>query len=42
MLSRPPMASFSHGLDEPLERDDVFVVDLEWGGPSGYWLELRR
>jgi Xaa-Pro aminopeptidase len=42
MLSRPPMRSFSHGLDEPLERDDVFVIDLEWGGPSGYWLELRR
>ena len=20
----------------------MFVVDLEWGGPSGYWLELRR
>jgi Xaa-Pro aminopeptidase len=42
MLSRPPMTSFTHGLDEPLEADDVFVVDLEWGGPSGYWLELRR
>jgi Xaa-Pro aminopeptidase len=42
MLSRPPMGSFSHGLDEPLERDDAFVIDLEWGGPSGYWLELRR
>lgn len=42
MLSRPPMGAFSHGLDEPLLADDVFVIDLEWGGPSGYWLELRR
>jgi len=42
MFSRPPMSTFTHGLDEPLERDDVFVIDLEWGGPSGYWLELRR
>lgn len=42
MLSRPPMGSFSHSLDEPLSADDVFVIDLEWGGPSGYWLELRR
>ena len=21
---------------------DIIVVDLEWGGPTGYWLELRR
>lgn len=25
-----------------IEKDDVMVVDLEWGGPSGYWVELRR
>ena len=42
MFSRPPMTAFTHGIDEPIERDDVFVIDLEWGGPSGYWLELRR
>lgn len=42
MFSRPPMAAFTHGVDEPIESDDVFVIDLEWGGPSGYWLELRR
>jgi Xaa-Pro aminopeptidase len=42
MFSRPPMPTFTHGIDEPIEPDDVFVIDLEWGGPSGYWLELRR
>jgi Xaa-Pro aminopeptidase len=42
MLNRPPSPAFSHGTDEPLRRDDVLTVDLEWGGPSGYWLELRR
>ena len=42
MFSRPPMPTFTHGIDEPIESTDVFVIDLEWGGPSGYWLELRR
>jgi Xaa-Pro aminopeptidase len=41
-LARPPFRYFSHGSDAPIGRDDVVVVDLEWGGPSGYWLELRR
>lgn len=42
MMSRPPEERFTHGVDEPLSADDVIVIDLEWGGPSGYWLELRR
>jgi ectoine hydrolase len=42
MMNRPPAPGFTHGTDEPLTRDDVITVDLEWGGPSGYWLELRR
>lgn len=42
MMSRPPEQSFTHGVDEPLSADDLIVIDLEWGGPSGYWLELRR
>ena len=42
MMNRPPAPGFTHGTDEPLARGDVMTVDLEWGGPSGYWLELRR
>jgi ectoine hydrolase len=42
LIGRPPAAGFSPGSAAPLERGDVIVVDLEWGGPSGYWLELRR
>jgi Xaa-Pro aminopeptidase len=41
-LGRPPFRYFSHGSAARLEREDVVVIDLEWGGPSGYWLELRR
>jgi len=41
-IARPPFAFFSHGSPAPIDRDDVVVIDLEWGGPSGYWLELRR
>jgi Xaa-Pro dipeptidase len=29
-------------LDAEIERDDVLCIDLEWGGPSGYWVEVRR
>lgn len=42
LIGRPPAAGFGPGSAAPLERGDVIVVDLEWGGPSGYWLELRR
>jgi Xaa-Pro aminopeptidase len=41
-IARPPFPYFSHGSPARIERDDVVVIDLEWGGPSGYWLELRR
>jgi len=41
-ISRPPFQFFSHGSDAAIRVDDVVVIDLEWGGPSGYWLELRR
>lgn len=41
-LGRPPFRYYSHGSDVAIARDDVVVIDLEWGGPSGYWLELRR
>jgi Xaa-Pro aminopeptidase len=42
LMGRPPAAGFGPGSADTLARDDVIVVDLEWGGPSGYWLELRR
>jgi len=42
MVGRPPAAGFAPGMGGAIGIDDVIVVDLEWGGPSGYWLELRR
>jgi Xaa-Pro aminopeptidase len=42
LMGRPPFKSFSAGSDGVIEADDVVVIDLEWGGPSGYWVELRR
>ena len=42
LMGRPPFKSFSFGSEGVIEKDDVIVIDLEWGGPSGYWVELRR
>jgi Xaa-Pro aminopeptidase len=42
LMGRPPAAGFGPGSPDSISTDDVIVVDLEWGGPSGYWLELRR
>ena len=42
MAGRPPSPGFGPGIGGVIESGDVIVVDLEWGGPSGYWLELRR
>jgi Xaa-Pro aminopeptidase len=42
LMGRPPAPGFGPGSGDTLKRDDVIVIDLEWGGPSGYWLELRR
>jgi Xaa-Pro aminopeptidase len=42
IMGRPPFRSFTPGTDGVIERDDIIVIDLEWGGPSGYWVELRR
>jgi Xaa-Pro aminopeptidase len=41
-IARPPFKFFGWGDRVPVQRDDVICIDLEWGGPSGYWLELRR
>jgi Xaa-Pro aminopeptidase len=42
LMGRPPAPGFGPGTPDSISTDDVIVVDLEWGGPSGYWLELRR
>ena len=42
LMGRPPFKSFTPGTNGVIEKDDVIVIDLEWGGPSGYWVELRR
>ncbi len=42
LMGRPPFRSFTPGTNGVIEKDDVIVIDLEWGGPSGYWVELRR
>jgi Xaa-Pro aminopeptidase len=42
LMGRPPFNSFTPGTNGVIEEDDVIVIDLEWGGPSGYWVELRR
>jgi Xaa-Pro aminopeptidase len=42
LMGRPPFMTFSPGSDGVIERGDIIVIDLEWGGPSGYWVELRR
>lgn len=41
-MSRPPFGYFGGGSDQPVQQDDIVVIDLEWAGPSGYWVELRR
>ena len=42
MAGRPPVKGFGPGIGGVIRPGDVIVIDLEWGGPSGYWLELRR
>ncbi len=41
-IARPPFKSYTFGMFAEIERHDIISIDLEWGGPSGYWLELRR
>jgi Xaa-Pro dipeptidase len=42
IMGRAPHEGFTPGAGTPLRADDTIVIDLEWGGPSGYWLEHRR
>ena len=41
-MSRTPFTTYTFGTYGVIEEDDVIAIDLEWGGPGGYWLELRR
>ncbi len=41
-MARTPFTAYTFGTDGIIEEDDVIAIDLEWGGPSGYWVELRR
>jgi Xaa-Pro aminopeptidase len=42
MACRAPAGGFGPGVGGVIGADDVIVIDLEWGGPSGFWVELRR
>ena len=39
---RTSLKSLTLGMHAEIERDEFLSIDLEWAGPSGYWLELRR
>jgi Xaa-Pro aminopeptidase len=41
-MSRTPFTAYTFGTSGVIGRDDVIAIDLEWGGPSGYWAEVRR
>ncbi len=41
-MSRTPFRAYTFGTEGVIEADDIIAVDLEWGGPSGYWAEVRR
>ncbi|MDE0709441.1 MAG: M24 family metallopeptidase [bacterium] len=42
LMGRAPFSCFGPGTRGVIEKDDVMVIDLEWGGPLGYWVEVRR
>jgi hypothetical protein len=41
LLGRPRQSSFTHDGSDRFTHSNVGVIRLEWGGPTGYWLELR-
>jgi Xaa-Pro aminopeptidase len=41
-MSRTPFRAYTFGTEGVIEQDDIIAIDLEWGGPSGYWAEVRR
>jgi Xaa-Pro aminopeptidase len=42
ILGHAPFTTMGPGSPYAFTADDVISVDLEWQGPEGYWLELRR
>lgn len=42
IVGHAPFTTMEPGSSYVLTADDVIGVDLEWQGPEGYWLELRR
>lgn len=42
LMGAAPFRSFFPESDRVISKDDVMVIDLEWGGPSNYWVEVRR
>jgi Xaa-Pro aminopeptidase len=41
-MATRPFTALMFSSAKTLRRGDVVAMDLEWGGPSGYWVELRR
>jgi Xaa-Pro aminopeptidase len=41
-LTPHDVGGFLAGTGATIQRGDTISVDLEWAGPSGYWLEHRR
>lgn len=41
-MSRTPFRAYTFGTEGVIEPDDIIAIDLEWGGPTGYWAEVRR
>ncbi|HEY5890260.1 MAG TPA: M24 family metallopeptidase [Acidimicrobiia bacterium] len=41
-MSRTPFRAYTFGTEGVIGADDIIAIDLEWGGPSGYWAEVRR
>lgn len=42
LMGAAPFRAFFPESGRVIEKGDVMVIDLEWGGPSNYWVELRR
>jgi len=41
-MARSPFTAYTFGTNGVIDKDDIIAIDLEWAGPSGYWVELHR
>ena len=41
-MATRPFTALMFSSSKTLQQGDVIAIDLEWAGPSGYWVELRR